>query len=62
MKNFQSIIGKGIPAQLEWKNIKVVNPNYLTENNISLPDKFVANSTETIVVVLLNEGQLVRLL
>jgi Cu2+-exporting ATPase len=55
IKNFQVITGKGISAQIDGKNIKVVSPNYLIENRISFSDEILSNRAETIVVVLANE-------
>lgn len=55
IENFQAITGKGVSAQVDGKNIKVVSPNYLIENRISLSDEILSNRAETIVVVLANE-------
>lgn len=52
--NFNAITGKGIEAVLEGKNIKVVSPGYLKENNISLPEKYSSTTAETIVFVIVN--------
>ncbi len=51
-KNFNAITGKGVEADVEGMKIKVVGPNYLTDNNISLPDPLKENKAETSVVVL----------
>lgn len=53
-ENFNSITGKGVEATVEDKNILVVSPGYLKENNIALPSNFAANDTETIVFVIIN--------
>jgi len=53
-ENFNSITGKGVEATVEDKNILVVSPGYLKENNITLPSNFAANDTETIVFVIIN--------
>ena len=52
--NFNAITGKGVEATVEGKKILVVSPGYLTENNITLPERFTANDTETVVFVLVN--------
>jgi Cu2+-exporting ATPase len=39
---------------VEGKKILVVSPGYLEENNISLPEGFKANDTETVVFVIIN--------
>jgi Cu2+-exporting ATPase len=53
-ENFNAITGKGVEATVEGKKILVVSPGYLKENNITIPDGFVANDTETIVFVIIN--------
>ncbi len=52
--NFKAITGKGIEANVEGKNIKVVSPGYLKENNISLPENYVGNIAETIVFIIVD--------
>jgi Cu2+-exporting ATPase len=54
-ENFKALTGQGVQAMVEGNEIKVVSPNYLQENKISLPDKFSVNETETVVFVLVNE-------
>lgn len=53
-ENFNAITGKGVEAIVEDKNVLVVSPGYLIENNIKIPDGFTANDTETIVFVVIN--------
>jgi len=53
-ENFKAITGKGVEANVDGKQILVVSPGYLNENNINIPDDFKANDTETIVFVLIN--------
>lgn len=53
-ENFNAITGKGVEAIVEGKKILVVSPGYLKEKNIPLPGGFMANDTETIVFVLIN--------
>ncbi len=55
--NFNAITGKGVEATVESKNIKVVSPGYLKENNVQLPKDFKAETDETIIFVL-SEGKL----
>src|SRR5450432_1133704 len=52
-QNFKAITGKGIEASIDGKEIKVVSPGYLKENNILFPENFYADVTETIVFVLI---------
>jgi Cu2+-exporting ATPase len=53
-ENFNAITGKGVEATVEGKKVLVVSPGYLKENNITIPDGFAANDTETVVFVLIN--------
>ncbi len=53
-ENFNAITGKGVEAIVEGKKILVVSPGYLKENNITVPDGFTANDTETVVFVIIN--------
>jgi len=55
-ESFNAITGKGVEASIEGKKIMVVSPGYLKENNISIPDGFTANDTETVVFVILNNA------
>jgi Cu2+-exporting ATPase len=51
VKNFKAITGKGIEAEVDGKNIKVVSPGYLKDNKISLPENYTSNNAETIVFI-----------
>jgi Cu2+-exporting ATPase len=53
-ENFNAITGKGVEATVEGKKILVVSPGYLKEKNITPPDGFTANDTETVVFVIVN--------
>ena len=53
-ESFNAITGKGVEATVEGKKILVVSPGYLKENNIPVPDGFMANDTETVVFVIIN--------
>ena len=54
INDFQAITGKGIQATIEGKQVKVVSPGYLKENNLTIQ---IPGSTEaeTIVYVLIEE-------
>jgi Cu2+-exporting ATPase len=54
VNNFKAITGKGIEADVEGKNIKVVSPGYLKENKIALPENYSTTSAETIVFLIIN--------
>lgn len=56
-ENFNAIPGKGIEASVEGKQVKVVSPGYLKENNIALPPNFSTNPTETVVFIVI-DGEL----
>lgn len=49
--NFNAITGKGVEATVEGKQVKVVSPGYLKENNITLPQNFNPDDDETVVFV-----------
>lgn len=53
--NFNAITGKGVEADVENKNIKLVSPGYLKEKNIALPENFTSDAAETIVFVIIND-------
>jgi Cu2+-exporting ATPase len=55
VNNFKAIIGKGVEAEIEGKNIKVVSPGYLKENKINFPENYTSTNTETIVFVIVNK-------
>jgi Cu2+-exporting ATPase len=54
INDFQAITGKGIQATIDGKQVKVVSPGYLKENNLNIQ---ISGSTEaeTIVYVLVEE-------
>ncbi len=54
-ENFNAITGKGVEATVEGKKILVVSPGYLKEKDITVPDGFTANVTETVVFVIVND-------
>ena len=54
-QNFKAITGKGVAATVEGKNIKIVSPGYLQENNLALPANFNANAAATTVFVIIND-------
>ena len=53
-ENFNAITGKGVEATVEGKKIIVASPGYLKEKNISLPNDFATNDTETVVFIIVN--------
>lgn len=53
--NFNAITGKGVEAEVENKQVKVVSPGYLKEKNIKIPEKAFENQQETVVFVLVDD-------
>ncbi|TAJ60644.1 MAG: copper-translocating P-type ATPase [Chitinophagaceae bacterium] len=53
-ENFNAITGKGVEATVEGRKILIVSPGYLKENNIPIPENFVANDTETVVFLVID--------
>ena len=56
-ENFNAITGKGVEANVEGKQIKVVSPGYLRDEKITIPEDAYSDAAETVVFVLI-EGQL----
>lgn len=56
IEKFNAIKGKGVEGTLENKEVKVVSPGYLKENNLSIPDKAYTSEAETVVFVVV-DGQ-----
>ncbi|MDX3916866.1 copper-translocating P-type ATPase [Olivibacter sp. SDN3] len=54
-QNFNAITGKGVEADVEGKQIKVVSPGYLKENKLDLPGEQESDEASTIVFVLIDE-------
>ncbi|MEJ7738306.1 MAG: copper-translocating P-type ATPase [Chitinophagaceae bacterium] len=54
--NFNAITGKGVEANVEGKHVKVVSPGYLKENNITIPQGFMTNLSETVVFVIVDNA------
>ncbi|QEC70318.1 cadmium-translocating P-type ATPase [Panacibacter ginsenosidivorans] len=55
-ENFNAITGKGVEAKVEGKDVKVVSPGYLKENNITVPGDFKTDLAETVVFVIINNA------
>lgn len=53
-ENFNYLPGKGLEGNVEGKEIKVVGPNYLKEQNISVTDT-INDFTGTVVYILINK-------
>ncbi|PWD98429.1 heavy metal translocating P-type ATPase [Marinilabilia rubra] len=53
--DFNSISGKGIEGKVGNKNVKVVSPGYLKENNIEIPENEEENQQETVIYVLVDD-------
>ena len=55
-ENFNAITGKGVEANVNGKNVKVVSPGYLKEKQISIPANSTSSEAETIVFVLIDDS------
>ncbi|MCA1741012.1 MAG: HAD-IC family P-type ATPase, partial [Bacteroidales bacterium] len=53
--NFNAITGKGIEADVENKNVKVVSPGFLEEKKIEIPSEAYINEAETVVFVVVDD-------
>lgn len=51
-ENFNAITGKGVEADVDGVNVKVVSPGYLQERNIQEPEDARSDKAETVVFVL----------
>ncbi|SFN40367.1 Cu2+-exporting ATPase [Bizionia echini] len=56
-ENFNAITGKGVEANVEDKQVKVVSPGYLRDEKITIPEDAYSDAAETVVFVLI-DGQL----
>ena len=57
-ENFNAITGKGVEADVEGKQVKVVSPGYLRDEKIEIPKDAYSDAAETVVFVLI-DGKLV---
>jgi Cu2+-exporting ATPase len=53
-EKFHALTGQGVEAQIEGKNIKVISPAFLAENNIQPGKSISSDAAETIVFVLID--------
>jgi P-type Cu2+ transporter len=53
-EDFHSLTGKGVEAKVEGKNIKVVSPGYLREQNIRVPENAISSEAETVVFLIID--------
>jgi len=53
-ENFNAITGKGVEANVDGRNVKVVSPGYLKEKQITVPANSSSSEAETIVFVLID--------
>ncbi|WP_445956930.1 copper-translocating P-type ATPase, partial [Yeosuana sp.] len=54
LEKFNAITGKGVEAIVEGKEVKVVSPGYLRENNISIPEDAYSDAAETVVFIVID--------
>ena len=53
-ENFNAITGKGVEANVEGKQVKVVSPGYLRDEKITIPEDAYSDAAETVVFVLID--------
>ncbi|GFD80158.1 heavy metal translocating P-type ATPase [Tenacibaculum sp. KUL118] len=53
-ENFNAITGKGVEANVEGKQVKVVSPGYLRDKKIDIPKDAYSDAAETVVFVIIN--------
>ncbi|WP_452600764.1 copper-translocating P-type ATPase [Pontimicrobium sp. MEBiC06410] len=53
-ENFNAITGKGVEANVEGKQVKVVSPGYLRDEKIDIPKDAYSDAAETVVFVIIN--------
>ncbi|MUP47052.1 copper-translocating P-type ATPase [Gramella sp. BOM4] len=53
-ENFNAITGKGVEANVEGKQVKVVSPGYLRDEKIDIPKDAYSDAAETVVFVLID--------
>ncbi|WP_181956065.1 copper-translocating P-type ATPase [Dyadobacter psychrotolerans] len=54
VKDFNALTGKGVKGTIEGKEVMMVSPGYLKENDISIPEGFAASDTETFGFLLID--------
>jgi Cu2+-exporting ATPase len=55
VRDFQSLTARGIRGKIAGKEVLVVSPNYLKDNNIALPENARSDAAETVVFVLVED-------
>lgn len=53
-EKFNAITGKGVEADVEGKQVKVVSPGYLRDEKIAIPEDAYSDAAETVVFVLID--------
>lgn len=54
IKDFNAITGKGVEAEVDGKQVKVVSPGYLRDKEVGIPDGAFTDESETVVFVLVD--------
>ncbi|HLT24006.1 MAG TPA: copper-translocating P-type ATPase [Ignavibacteria bacterium] len=54
-EKFNAITGKGVEANVEGKNVKVVSPGYLKDKGIEMPGDAYKSHSETVVFVIIDD-------
>ena len=53
-ENFNAITGKGVEANVEGKQVKVVSPGYLRDEKITIPEDAYSDAAETVVFIIID--------
>lgn len=53
-ENFNAITGKGVEANVDGKQVKVVSPGYLRDEKIAIPEDAYSDAAETVVFILID--------
>jgi len=56
LSEFEAIKGKGVKGKIEEKDVKVVSPSYLKENDFEMPSDLPEHSISTDVFVIVNDN------
>lgn len=54
-ENFEAITGKGVRANVDGREIKVVSPGYLKDEDIQIPENAFGSAAETVVFVVIDD-------
>ncbi|KAA3640417.1 MAG: heavy metal translocating P-type ATPase, partial [Bacteroidetes bacterium] len=56
VENFESITARGVQGLISGKEVKVVSPKYLEENELTLPGDAYSNAAETVIFIIIDNA------